>query len=333
MKLVKNIALRVVAIILLFTGANWLYTSYFQVGFLDVHGSLLHNQMQSTDADYLYYSASSEFSCTIKDTNRKSITELMNDQLELNTKPVVLAAHHAEMFAEVIQHLKPNEVTGIIVSLNYRSFSPEWLESHNENSLQQAKTLYAKRPALINRFLLSLNAYDQVDNKTREERFLRMFKEWKLPYAPPKNTVESWCMVEKYGDWRSPKRQLADHYIKNYAFVLHEKSPRLSDFDRISVLAQERNLRLIYVIIPENMEEANDLLGHDLINLMNTNRVFLKERFHKPNQNQFVLDIMDCLNDTNFTDRGFPTEHYDYQGRKQVADSIAHLLNTLEHDY
>jgi hypothetical protein len=332
MSLFQKIALRLVFIALVLVLGNWIYSRWFYDDFLDEHGSLLLMQKDHSDADYLYYSASSEFSYHPNDTNTSRITKLIDEQTKASVKPVALAAHHAGIFAEVIQHLKTNEVKGLIVSLNYRSFSPEWLESHNENSLLQSKVLYGKRPALLNRLLMSLNAYDQVSNDEREKRFLEMFREWKLPYGAPKNTIESWCMVEKYGDWRQPKRQLADHYIKNFAFVLHENSPRMSDFDRIAQMANERNLNLIFIIIPENMEEAHELLGNDLTDLMNKNREFLRKRYHRPKQQQYVLDIMDILNDENFIDRKFPTEHYNFEGRKAVADTIASFLNSIEYD-
>jgi len=159
-----------------------------------------------------------------------------------------------------------------------------------------------------------------------------MFKDWPLPFASPKNTIDNWCAVEKYGDWTSPKRQLADHFIKNYAIVLHEESPRMKDFDRIAEITEKKNLNLLYVIIPENMELADSLLGSDLIDLMNTNRDFLLKRYHNPEKKQYVLDIMDILRDQNFLDRGFPTEHYNFEGRNKIAIEVAKYLNNIEND-
>ncbi|MGB0403909.1 MAG: hypothetical protein ACPGEG_07415 [Salibacteraceae bacterium] len=333
MEIIKNIAIRLILFIAILIGANWIYTKYFLNDFLDVHGSLLLTQIKNSDADYLYYSASSEFSYDAEnDTNKSRITKLIDQQTPFSIKPVTSSAHHAGIFAPVIQQLNSESVKGIVVVLNYRSFSPEWIESFNENSLQQSKVLYEDRPHLLNRLLVSLNAYKPLSDQERTANFKRMFIEWKLPYPAPKNTIDSWCMVEKYGDWRNPKRQLADHFIKNYAFVLNENTPRISDFDKISEIAKDKNLQLLFVIIPENMELANELLGSDLTDLMNTNRTYLNARYDHPEQNQHVLDIMDLLNDDNFTDREFPTEHYNYEGRLKVATTISKKLKELNND-
>lgn len=333
MELIKKIGVRILAISLLFAGANWIYNKFFFINFLQDHGTLLYYQENALDADYLYYSASSDFSYDPKtDTNKDRISKIIDENTSFKLKHVTEAAHHAGIFAPAIGRLKENEVKGIVVVMNYRSFSPEWLESFNENSLLQSKVLYEDRPNLVNRVLISLNAYDQVSDKEREENFLAMFKNWKLPLEAPKNTIESWCQVEKYGDWRNPKRQLADHIIKNYAFDLHQNSPRMSDFDQIAVLASEKKLNLIFVIIPENTELSDSLLGKDIISIMNKNRSFLTNRYHKPHENQYVLDIMDILEDDNFIDRLYPTEHYNFEGRKKVAVEIANYLNTIEDD-
>lgn len=333
MDTIKTIALRLLLLTTILIGSKWIYVQYFLNDFLDEHGSLLLTQIKNSDANYLYYSASSEFSYDAKnDTNKSRITKLIDDQTPFSIKPVTSSAHHAGIFAPVIQQLESESVKGIVVVLNYRSFSPEWIESFNENALQQSKVLYENRPHLLNRLLLSLNAYKPLTDQERTDNFKRMFLEWKLPYPAPKNTIDSWCMIEKYGDWRNPKRQLADHFIKNYAFVLNENTPRISDFDNIAQIVKEKEMQLLFVIIPENMELANELLGTDLTDLMNTNRKFLSARYHNPNQKRFVLDIMDLLNDDNFTDREFPTEHYNYEGRLKVANEISKTLIELEND-
>ncbi len=329
--MIKNIGLRIVGIALIFLAANWIYKTYFFEDFLQDHGTLLYYQQNALDADYLYYSASSEFSYDPEnDTNQERITKLIGNHTDIPVKHVAEAAHHAGIFAPCVQQLNEGDVKGIVVVLNYRSFSPEWLESNNENSLLQSRTLYENRPVLINRLFMSLNAYEQHSNEEREKRFLEMFNSWPLPLDPPKNTIASWCAVEKYGDWTNPKRQLADHFIKNYGFVLHDQSPRMSDFDLIAQYAKERKLSLLYVLIPENIELAKELLGNDIIQIMNQNRKFLMDRYDRPNDNQYVLDLMDLLKDENFIDRKYPTEHYNFEGRNQVAQQVAGYLEKIE---
>ena len=71
---------------------------------------------------------------------------------------------------------------------------------------------------------------------------------------------------------------MADHYIKSYAFVIDEEHLRLRDFDKIVELAKLKELNLIFHILPEDVQEAQTLIGTELTDLMSANRDFLINR-------------------------------------------------------
>ncbi|MEM9022664.1 MAG: DUF4843 domain-containing protein, partial [Bacteroidota bacterium] len=212
-----------------------------------------------------------------------------------------------------------------IVAMNLRSFGPGWVHSPLESALMKSNVMLAPRPPLINRFLVSLHAYD---NRTAEERRQRKKLQWdqdSLPYAPPQHTVSSWCAVKKWpGD--QPRRGLADHFIKNFGWVLRDSNPRVADFDAIAAAAREQQVQLIFHILPENLALADSLVGPDLTNLIKQNRDFLTARYR---DQAIVVDNLDLVPDEEFTDRDFPTEHYTQQGRKRVAVSLAVALEAF----
>ena len=158
-----------------------------------------------------------------------------------------------------------------------------------------------------------------------------MESHWKketLPYPYPKNSVENWCEIEKWGDLNNPKRNLADHYIKNYAFVLDENNPRIIDFDEIVTICKSKNIKLAFNILGENIEHAEYLVDTDLTDLMIKNKIWLIDRYSK--QNVIMVDNFDEIADSCFYERDFPTEHYSFNGREIIATNIAKEITKFE---
>ena len=71
---------------------------------------------------------------------------------------------------------------------------------------------------------------------------------------------------------------LACHYIKAHAFQIRDDNPRIKDFDKIVELCKERGWNLVFNILPENVDKANELVGKDLLFLMKQNRDYLVKR-------------------------------------------------------
>jgi hypothetical protein len=124
---------------------------------------------------------------------------------------------------------------------------------------------------------------------------------------------------------------LACHYIKAYGFQIDTlKNPRIADFDAIAELARERGWRLVFNLMAENMEKAEELVGEDLIFLMNQNRKLLKD--HYGYRGVLVVDNLDVVEDEQYIDRDWTTEHYAEKGRKAIARRVAEALKTWYED-
>lgn len=314
-------------IILLFClaiGANWLYTS--NRFFIDVNNFadqyLQIHKVQH--ADIIYLSASSNFGpADGTEEHPLKISQLLGELLTDNIRVEAInkPAAHANCFLHYLQTL-PNtaEVETIVVAINLRSFGPDWRHSELETSLQQANVFYNKRPAILNRLLLSLKAYDNLSTQERQALRDEEWAEIQLPYKAPRNTVNSWCGVEKWGDWKNPKRQLADQFIKQFGFVVNEQNPRVDDFDKIIDWANTTNKYLVLHILPENLQLADALVGSELTALIRQNKDWLLDRFKS--EGIVIIDNLELLPDKHFRDRDFPTEHYDLAGRQLIAKTI-----------
>ncbi len=331
MEILKKIWFRVLLLMFIILTTASVYKRYFFTDFLKKEGHLLYMLNRSVNADYLFFSASSDYSfdhINDKDTGRVSL--LTMNYCDKSIKSISEGAHHAGVFKELIKHIPENTIEGIIVAMNLRSFSPEWLTDPNENVLQQFAAIYKPNPPLFARLKVALKDYPIETNKELKKRQKQYFTEWAIPYEFPKNNIENWCAIEKYGNWKNAKRQLADHYIKSYGFVIEKNHIRINDFDEIVELANTKNLRLIFHILPEDMEEAQILIGDSLTNLITINRNFMIKRYHQPQNNVWVIDNLEKVSHADFTDRDFPTEHYNQNGRTIIAKAIAHQLKVIQ---
>ena len=278
------------------------------------------------NCELIYTSASSNFSQN-KESDQRKLSQFIDAFYpDLAMEAFNIPASHLGYHYKLLRLIpEKSKVQTVICAINIRSFGADWRNSELETTLNKQAVMYSQRPAILNRLLLSLNAYD---NKEISERVLDRTREWdeeRLPYKNPQNSVNNWCRVEKWGDWQNPKRQLADQFIKQYAFVIDETNPRIQDLDAVVILAKKRGWNLVLSILPENIEIADSLVGNDLTNLIFANSEWIKSRY-SGQTHITVLNNVNLLSSDHFTDKDFPTEHYDVEGRKIIAAYIAFAL-------
>jgi hypothetical protein len=222
-----------------------------------------------------------------------------------------------------------------------RSFDGAWIHSKLETQLQESIVLTQPYPNLINRFLLSLQAFDNRTDKQREQQ---MLEEWKtVPLIFPNEfkykKVSEWdygmsqgSYLKPDGSWDHDKIILACHYIKGYAFNLNENNPRIKDFDEIADWCNKNEINLYLNLMAENVEYADSLVGKELVFLMKQNRDYLVKRYTK--NNCVVVDNLELVKGKEFIDQDWTTEHYDYKGRMAIAKNLAnHLKSQFKNEY
>ncbi len=306
-------------------GFAYSHSDAFKV-FIWMESDQLFQVEKVRNCELVYTSASSNFSQNDESDKRK-ISQFIDDFYPgLAMEACNIPASHIGYHFKLLKLIPENSrVKTVICAINLRSFGADWRNSELETALNKQAVMYAQRPPLLNRFLLSLNAYDDKQANERADDRMDEWGQELLPYANPKNSVNNWCQLEKWGDWRNPKRQLADQFIKQYAFIIDENNSRIQNLDALVTLAEKRDWNLILSILPENIEKADSLVDEDLTNLIFANSEWIKTRYSS-HQNVSVLNNVNILSSEHFTDKDFPTEHYDAKGRMIVASYMAFAI-------
>lgn len=327
----KKITLRLILLMGIIMVSNYVYKYTFYQQDVKSNGLLTQKLEQGLQqSDILFFSASPNKAYPITDYDHRSISQILDDNLpNYSITSIDTGAIHAGVYKKLIQLIpNQNNIKYVVVNMNYRSFGIGWIMSSLENAIAKQSVFYAQRPVLLSRFLQGLNYYDALSKKERQRIIQNEWKNKPLPFDPPKNTVTNWCSVEKWGDWTNPKRNLADHYIKNYAFVLDDSNSRIKDFDAIVEICKQKNIKLVFNILGENLENAHYLVGSDLTDLMQTNKNFLIDRYSK--MNVIMVDNFSEIPNSCFYERDFPTEHYNFTGRKTTADNLSKIILKFE---
>ncbi|MGZ4043969.1 MAG: hypothetical protein ACXVNM_06665 [Bacteroidia bacterium] len=319
--------------------ANFLYT---KLGLYDqdikkCNADLLYKLDTALNKNnILYLGESSNFTFSELDTNKKSISELVAAfNKDFKILDISKGAIHTETYKTLIKRIENNlHIKTIILTVNLRSFGINWIESTLETNLSRANILYSNYPPIIKKFMLSFKAYDNKDDFKRKEIIRQHYKRDHFKLKTKKyETVYAWDadvydkgILNEQGIKDKEKTEVACHFIKNYAFKLTDENRRVKDLDEIVKYCREKNISLIFNLLPENHEKATTLCGEDLTVLMRQNVDFLEKRYNKTTQfiNSFAI-----LPDSCFIDKGWPTEHYNYAGRKAVAEKINEKLNTF----
>ncbi|NOZ46431.1 MAG: DUF4843 domain-containing protein, partial [Chlorobi bacterium] len=288
------------------------------------------------NADIIYIGESSNITTRNNDNDKRPISGLISDYFpSLKIYDITKPASHAGIFFTLLSRIpKSSNVQTIIVTLNLRSFNAQWIYSDLETPLQKSMVLLKNYPPLLNRFLLSFKAYDI---KTKKERTMQIREKWKndnltFPYSFPYKNVIEWDksmaikgIRDTTGKFNLKQTQLACHYIKGYAFIIDTlNNPRIKDFDKIIKLSKKRGWNLVFNLLAENTQKAKELVGNNLIYLMNKNRKILIDYFE--NKGISVVDNLNSVNDEEFINRNWTTEHYAEKGRKIIAENVSKKL-------
>jgi len=334
-----NIAIRILSLVLLFSGMNLLYKHVFFEKDLQKYSSIINLVRDiPAEADIIYLGESSNNTAREDDLDKRKISDFIGDYYPgLALYDLTKPAAHAGVFKVLLQQMpEENEVETVIVTLTLRSFNAQWIHSPLETSLQKSLVLLKPYPPLFNRFLLSFKAYEIKTKEERERDFKKQWVEDKLqfPYEFPHKDVKKWNrwmaytgIMDEQGELDRAQTELACHYIKAYGFQIDTlENPRIADFDAIVELARDRGWKLMFNLMAENMEKAESLVGEDVIFLMNQNRELLEHYYGS--KGVMVVDNLSCVEDQFFIDQTWTTEHYAERGRKTIAKRVAAELQT-----
>ncbi len=338
MKLLNKFIVGIFFAAAVFVCCNSLYEKIgWQEDIQGIDDKLLRKKLEEDafKADILYFAESSNASCKETDTIRKSISELINTCFpDLSIKAVEKGAIHAGVYRNLVRLIPTNSKTKtIIVTMNLRSFGAGWIHARLENHCQQLQILYNDYPALYNKMRLVFKMYDYKEDWKRDEDCL---KEWhKKLYGPlplAYESVRKWDKniylhpyLNEDGTNNGAKTELAAHNVKSFAFNIDTlDNPRIKDFNEIVKICEEKNIRLYFNLLPENIEYADSLVGKELTSIMKMNRDILVRYY--TNKGAIVIDNLEKVRGKNYLDQSWTTEHYSQEGRIAIAKNVAETL-------
>ena len=343
--MIKKIVIKICLLILITIGLNIIYNlTFYKKDLAEKCEQILEINNNQATTDIFYFAESSNFNTREDDSIKNSISEITNFFYpKLKITAINKPASHAGIFKKWLTqiNLKEHKPKAIVVTLNLRSFDAAWIHSKLETPLQESMVLAQPYPNLINRFLLSLQAFD---NKTEKQREKEMLNEWEntqliFPFPFKYKTVKEWdnsmangSYLNADGSWDNNKIELACHYVKSYAFNIKESNPRIKDYDEIINWCNINEVPLYLNLLAENIEYADSLVGKELVFLIKENRDFLVKRYSK--NNCIVVDNLELVRGKEFTDQTWTTEHYGYKGRMVIAKNLAIAIkNKFNNDY
>jgi hypothetical protein len=274
----------------------------------------------------IYFGESSNFTTGNTDSIKKSISELIAEQLKDQTLGTIQhAAVHARTYLELIKNIRPGSaVRTLIVTMNLRSFDADWINSRLETPLMRSNVMYAQVPPIIKKLMISFSAYDDKIEYIRDKDRAWHWKHdaINVPADFKYKNVTEWDadVFSKLFD-NPPLRDLTCAYIKTYAFSIDTfTNPRIKDFDEIVKVAKENKLNLVFNLLAENVQYADSLVGPELVSLIKQNRDLLVKRYNK--DGVIVVDNLELIDGKDFLDQDWTSEHYNQTGRIAIANHV-----------
>lgn len=333
----KKLLIRIGMVLVMLVILNWVYSRWFLEKDLRKHSDIVELSWQVTDDScrIIYLGESSNSHYGDEESSHRKISDFTADYFPtVKMGDLTKEASHAQTYYYMLKHIPATSaVETVVVTMNLRSFGPLWIYSKLETPLRKQLVLLEDYPPLVNRFLLAFKAYPI---KTEEEWNELVFEHWRndtfnIPNFAWHTTADWDYGMYSYG-WYDQQGQrdwdvtaLACHYIKTYAFEINDDNPRVKDFDAIVALCRERGWNLVFNLMAENVDKANELVGKDLMLLFRLNRDYLLKRYGNL-EGVTVVNNLSLVRDVNFIDQDWTTEHYYEEGRRIVADHLAQAL-------
>ncbi len=342
--MLKKIGSRLILFVIVLIISQLIYSKWFYEEDIQKHSEVINKVREiPNDADIIYIGESSNITWRKDDIDKRKISQFIGDYFStLKVCDITKPASHAGIYKTLLRNVsKENQAKTLIVTLNLRSFDAQWIYSELETPLQKSMVLIKDYPALYNRFLLSFKGYDIKTAKERERQFKRKWRRdvFHLPFDFPFKNVREWDkwmantgIKDKDGNFDQAQTALACHYIKAYGFQLDTlDNPRIEDFNDIIELAHERNWNIVFNLLAENTEKAEQLVGKELIYLMNKNAQILEDYYTR--KGVVVVNNLNFVEDNQFIDQNWTTEHYAEKGRKIIAQNVAKALKRWHSGY
>lgn len=318
----------------------WIYNQYIWPLDRKEHAYFLEELTHSRDTcDLIYIGESSNMWYHPDSGDAREISKMIEHRTNRKVLNLSKSAYHIGIYQTIFEHFETlNTLRDVVLTVNLRTFGPPCVHSKLETSLQKDRIFYANEMPFIKKMRAVFSLYDNTDEKTRDRK---MWEHWTydtLNLAQKRMkyyTVKNWCSVPKFldsaGIENMNKRILADHYVKAYGFNITENNPRIKDLDALTSRVDTSRYNLHLLILSENTQWADSLAGEELADLMRENRDFIVQRYSNKYTNVHIIDNLETVPPRYFGEKQWTTEHYFWQGRSMIANSVINHLKAINH--
>ena len=332
MEILKKIVFRLFLVTLLFFVVNFFYAKFMFARDVKKYSPLkpvVDSVYQNADIIYLGESSNTSFN-PWTDTISQSIAEHL--QGFLPDKKIGSISHesfHLGLFRKILELYPEISAQPILVTLNIRAMSPPSVFSGTEARNQQEALFYSDRLPLLTRIFLSLHYYDNANASEREREKMKTWRLNSIKMGPGSwETTRAWMNANNKFNDKHPVptklRDMSDAYIKEFGFLLDAHNPRVQDLRAMIAYAKKNKIRIIFHILPENLEYARALWGQQLLQFMEYNHGYLLHLLQT--EKMEYVDNFSIAKGVDFTDQWYPTEHFNTRTRRAIALSLARYL-------
>lgn len=347
---------------------NWIYevTLYPEerYKFSRVAGQL-DTAFKTSDIVYLGESSNTSFN-PWTDTLGYSVSQWLQYYFDSSVRVTGVShdGYHVGMFRKMLGLLpergKNGRMPTLVVTVNLRSFGPAATFNPNEASNQQEAVFYSHRLPLLNRIFVSLHHYDNRNSLEMEREKFRWWRTHDLTLEDESgmsligntySTCKSWFGDLSTKNYELPQeiRNMADAYVKEFAWIMDNDNPRLQDLKLMVEECNEKRVNLVLLLLVPNRAHADSLFGKQLTQYIDYNLEFLRSKIRQWRR-EIETKQGDCASglgeltlvdipalyqknygsfpsSSHYTDQFFPTEHVDAHVRGFIALQLAWALH------
>jgi hypothetical protein len=300
------------------------------------HLNMLRNMDPSSSILYLQSSTNTITEPLPED---QSVSELLRNYYpSIQIENISIHGAHTGIFKDLIRHVPAeSKLNTLIVELNMRSLGYEWVYSYRESDLQKGNLLLKPFPPLINRFLLTFQAYFKMPDKKRNQKIKDRWKKetFDTLHGFDYPNVFEWDrglamegVRNDDGSYSHQQTALGCHYIKSFAVDLDTiNHPRVKDLEKIIEMSKNQGWHVVINILPVNLEEMDELVGPELVQLVKENRDKIMSRFNR--KDVLIIDNLELLESRFFKGTDQPSEDYNREGQNKLAFNMAGKLELI----
>jgi hypothetical protein len=270
--------------------------------------------------DILFFCDSVMFTETPE--NKKTISYFLEEKLNNRILTVAGPGYSPILFREYIKLINKSKTKpkSIIVAINPRSFSEDWLTKYRYSSLATFIAAFTHSPSVADYV-----AYNFFHKNTSLKNFFseRLYRDEldKDKSYFHLNNADRDGLLNKHTSRKTIDEQTTIHFINNYTTENTAKHPMFRYIKETLAVASESNVRTIVYITPVNMENMKEICEKKIVEIAQKNFDFIESTLKQTAS--YPINMTNHLHHTDFPDAIYANEHLNDSGRNHIADVLA----------